>query len=187
MELFFDTETSDMYKFKKPYSDPTQPWIVQLGFILSERDKIYQEGNLLIRADGRKIAPGAEAVHCISAEASDIGGIQQEIVLELFAHLVKQADLLVCHNTQFDTNVMLSSVSNTWDSELIERLTNSKYQFCTMIRGTNICKLPGRYGKYKWPKLQELHKFFFGENFKDAHDALADVRATRRCYYKMTE
>ena len=56
---------------------------------------------------------------------------------------------------------------------------------CTMIRSTDYCQLPGRYGKYKWPKLEELHFKLFGESFEGAHDALADIRATMRCYYEM--
>ena len=187
MELFFDTETSDMYKFKKPYSDFTQPWIVQLGFILSERDSIFQEGNLLISAGERKISSGAEAVHCISVESTNKGGLKQDEVLKLFESLILRADILVCHNTAFDMKVVLSNAYKIYSDEALLRLTTSSYQYCTMLNGTHVCKLPGRYGKYKWPKLQELHKFLFGEEFKDAHDALADVRACRRCYYEMNK
>ena len=187
MELFFDTETSDMYKFNKPHDDPSQPWIVQLGFILSTRDAIYQEGNFLIRADGRKIEPGAEAIHCISSEISEEIGMDEKLVLELFANLILLSDTLIAHNIQFDAKVLLASVSDRYDEALLNRLKNRKGQFCTMLAGTNICKLPGRFGKYKWPKLQELHIHLFGEEFIDAHDALADVRATRRCYYEMTK
>ena len=187
MELFFDTETSDMYKFKSSYDDPRQPWIVQLGFILSERDAIYQEGNLIINADGRKIASGAEAIHCISADTACDVGLPEVLVFEVFAHLMNIADLLVCHNTGFDIKVLHSNTCGIYDKRLTEHLLNPKNSYCTMLNGTSICKLPTKYGKYKWPKLQELHKFLFGEEFKDAHDALADVRATRRCYYEMTK
>jgi len=187
MELFFDTETSDMYKFKKPFDDSSQPWIVQLGFILSTRDAIYQEGNLMIASDGRSIQPGAEAVHCISQEVSNRVGLNEFLVLEMFANLVGKADLLICHNVGFDSKVLLSASRLYYDSELHERLKNPGSYFCTMVNSTSICKLPGRYGRYKWPKLQELHQHLFGEEFQDAHDALADVRATRRCYYEMTK
>jgi hypothetical protein len=33
----------------------------------------------------------------------------------------------------------------------------------------------------------ELHKFLFEEEFDGAHDALNDIRATRRCYNAMKE
>ena len=187
MELFFDTETSDMYKFKKPHNDPSQPWIVQLGFILSERDAIYQEGNILIKTDDRKIEPGAEQVHHISKKISERAGIDEQLALELFAHLLLKADILVAHNISFDTRVIRASAYKFYDEVLMNILKGPDGHFCTMMRGTSLCNLPGRYGRPKWPKLQELHLHLFGEEFKDAHDALGDVRATRRCYYEMTK
>lgn len=35
---------------------------------------------------------------------------------------------------------------------------------CPMKLSTNICKIPGRYGNYKWPNVQEAYDFFKGEN-----------------------
>ncbi len=34
---------------------------------------------------------------------------------------------------------------------------------CPMKLSTNICKIPGQYGGYKWPTAQEAYDFFFGE------------------------
>jgi DNA polymerase III epsilon subunit-like protein len=50
---------------------------------------------------------------------------------------------------------------------------------------TSICKLPGKYGDYKWPKLQESHLHFFGKEFEGAHDAMADVRACAAVYWAL--
>jgi hypothetical protein len=61
----------------------------------------------------------------------------------------------------------------------------TKSTFCTMEKSTNLVKLPGKYGKYKWPKLVELYKFLFNEELTGAHDALVDILATRRCYYEL--
>jgi len=181
MELFFDTETSGLYKFKLPYSDPSQPWVVQLGMILSDRDFIYHEVNMIIRADDRIIEPGAEQVHCISKEISNRVGIPENLALTLFNTIRNNADICICHNFDFDAGLMRA---------MHHRVKIPGFEFtksyCTMKSSTDLCKLPGRYG-YKWPKLQELHKFLFGEEFVDAHDALADVRATRRCYYEMVK
>lgn len=35
---------------------------------------------------------------------------------------------------------------------------------CPMLKSTNICKLPGRYGSYKWPKVEEAYKHFFPDS-----------------------
>lgn len=41
------------------------------------------------------------------------------------------------------------------------------------------------YGRFKWPKLIELHRKLFGTGFDDAHDALADVKACGKCFFEM--
>jgi hypothetical protein len=53
-----------------------------------------------------------------------------------------------------------------------------------MEASTDFCKIQGYYG-YKWPKLSELHIKLFGEDFDGAHDALADIEATARCFWEM--
>lgn len=186
MELFFDTETSGMYKFKKPFDDPSQPWIVQIGFILSDRDIIYQEGNLLIHADKRSIEPDAESVHHISAKDSERSGLPEPLVMEVMMQLLRSADLIVCHNIGFDVKVLASNMSKYYH-KLPDKITNSKFHYCTMIKGTPLCKLPGKFGNYKWPKLQELYMHLFGLELLGAHDALTDARATMSCYYEMTK
>lgn len=37
----------------------------------------------------------------------------------------------------------------------------------------------------KWPKLQELYKTLFGHTFEDVHNAMADVVATKECFWEM--
>jgi DNA polymerase III epsilon subunit-like protein len=56
---------------------------------------------------------------------------------------------------------------------------------CTMLSSVDFCQLPGRYGSFKWPQLQELHKILFGKEFDSAHDALADVVACGDCLFEL--
>ena len=51
----------------------------------------------------------------------------------------------------------------------------------------DFCAIPSNspYGGYKWPKLEELYRKLFGYTFDGAHDALADVEATRKCYFEL--
>ncbi|MCK5906008.1 MAG: hypothetical protein KAG37_00375, partial [Flavobacteriales bacterium] len=35
---------------------------------------------------------------------------------------------------------------------------------CPMLLSTDVCKLPGNYGKYKWPKVEEAYDHFFPNN-----------------------
>ena len=54
-----------------------------------------------------------------------------------------------------------------------------------MKESMDFCQLPGQFGDYKWPKLQELHIKLFNKGFENAHDALVDVEATARCFFEM--
>ncbi len=54
-----------------------------------------------------------------------------------------------------------------------------------MLGSMNFCKIPGRFGNYKWPTLSELHIKLFGKDFENAHDALADITATADCFWEL--
>ena len=59
-----------------------------------------------------------------------------------------------------------------------------------MQRSTNFCAIPNPnsyYGGYKWPKLEELYRKLFGRMFDNAHDALADVVATKECFFALKQ
>ena len=53
-----------------------------------------------------------------------------------------------------------------------------------MKSSTNFCRIPGNYG-FKWPKLSDLHIKLFGKDFDEAHNALADIRATADCFWEL--
>ena len=57
-----------------------------------------------------------------------------------------------------------------------------------MLSSMNIVKAkPKRNGQWKWPKLEECVRHFFGETLVGAHDALTDVRATARVFYHLVD
>ena len=184
MELFFDTETSGKFNFKSSYKSQDQPWVVQLGMILSTQDDIFSEMSFLIQSDGRKITDGAFNVHKIFAGECDKYGITEGTSCYLFLELLMNANTIVCHNVSFD-RLMIANLlyRNRYKGEA-EFLMNYD-SYCTMQHGTDITRIPHR-GRYKWPTLQELYYFLFNNKLEGAHDALVDTRAMRKCYYSMT-
>jgi len=184
MELFFDCETSGFISKTKPYDDPTQAWIMQFACILSDKDRIYNEFSTLVVAGDRACNPKAQDIHGISVEDCNKGGLNEAQLYPFLANNFFIADILVAHNISFDLlfiDHLMQRNHKKW-GELYE-----KPSFCTMKETTNLCQLPGKFGKFKWPKLTELYKFLFDEELEGAHDALTDVRATRRCYYRLKE
>lgn len=193
--LFFDTETSDLINFKARDTDPSQPWVVQLAAILSTEERIISSMNMTIQSKGLPMSKGAQETHGISVEFADNYGHEPEDAFNIFVTLCNKADLLVAHNKSFDFRLIaimakrINSKPNNLNYEVLPVLDNIKEipSVCTMMSTTKLCQLPYPSGKAgnKWPKLTELHMFLFGEEFDGAHDALADVMATRRCYYEL--
>lgn len=96
---------------------------------------------------------------------------------------MKDAELTKCivgHNISFDQKVVGAELYRLGIPDTISMAKS----LCTMQTGTDYCKIPGYYG-YKWPKLQELHHKLFGCDFDEAHDAMADITATKKCFFEM--
>lgn len=181
--LFFDTETTGLpYDYKKAPELDLNNWprLVQLAFILcDESGKVIEENNYIIKPEGFIIPKEASNVHGITTEFATHYG---KPIIQALLHLAKSLNesfLIVAHNYAFDKNVIRGEYLRT------KLPYNVPPSFCTMETGTHVCKIPGKYG-FKWPKLQELHHFLFDKEFDKAHDALADVRATKDCFFEMT-
>lgn len=185
MELFFDTETSDKFNFKtQNYKSKGFPWIVQLAAVLAEDGIAYAELNVLIKPKGRTICDEAARVHQIDTETAERFGIEEEAVALVFNEMSKNADILVAHNFNFDSQMVAALFNNNLSLLLAEELLHKRKSYCTMKETTELCKIPGKYGN-KWPKLQELHNYLFKEDFVGAHDAMFDIRATMKCFYEL--
>jgi len=190
--LFIDTETTGLYKHSAPVDDPKQPYVVQLGLMLTQRNskKFYgfqplQSFGAIIRVPvGTTINPFALEVHGISVELCNEYGIPGHVATSVLDDLLHEADLLVAHNVQFDKAVINTFLTrHNIDTKFFDQLPT----YCTMKESTEFCGLTTKNGRPKWPKLTELHQVLFEEGFAGTHDALDDVNATARCYYELTK
>jgi len=64
---------------------------------------------------------------------------------------------------------------------------NYKELPCPMLLSTNVCKLRGKYGSYKWPKVQEAYDYFFAphdyiEQHRGADDAFHEAQIVHELY-----
>lgn len=163
-------------------SAPLEEWprLVQVGLIFADGDKVT-EWQEIVQPVGFTIPQRSIDVHGITTEQATAEGQPLEKVLKKFGGYLKCADLVVCHNYAYDAPIMDREFLHVFGRTFMGRWPS----FCTKEAGVNICKIPGNYGKYKWPSLQQLHAHFFGEGFIGAHDAMNDIRATRRCFLEM--
>jgi DNA polymerase III alpha subunit (gram-positive type) len=57
---------------------------------------------------------------------------------------------------------------------------------CPMILSTNICELPGQYGNYKWPKVEEAFSHFFPEvEYTEKHRGADDAKHEAMIVYEL--
>ena len=172
--IFFDTETTGLSK--------RTDRLVQIAWLLVDLSDSSEmnRGSYLIKPDGFDIPYRATEKHGIDTNMALRRGQLLSEVLDLFYADISAADLLIGHNIPFDINMISAEfIRLKLSTEVL-----TKPSVCTMRLSTNWCRLPkfnGGHG-FKWPTLQELHFKLFGENFDDAHDALADILATKKCF-----
>ena len=200
--LVFDTETTGKIdKYSDLSETERQPHIVQFSYVIYDTDK----NNVFIRDDIIKIpqniviSPECVQIHGITQEKSQACGVMLYHVLRDFYTNVKEADYIIGHNLEFDVKMLIVEFhrlkEESGNDEAYERIIDyfeKGKQFgtkccCTMKNTADLCKLenPNKKSKeYKYPKLSELHKYFFSYEPKNLHNSLFDVIITLRCFYK---
>ena len=184
--IFFDTETTGTPRnYNAPVTDTYNwPRLVQLGWIISdESGYVIKQRNYIVKPNGFVIPQDASNIHGITTEYARNYGRDLNFVLCVFFYDLNNADRIVGHNIDFDQHIVgaeLYRLGMSYDRIFSLPVT------CTMKSSIDYCKLPPiRYGEYKWPKLEELYIKLFGRSFSGAHDAGADILATKECYFEL--
>jgi DNA polymerase III epsilon subunit-like protein len=186
--LFFDTETTGLPKSWNAHVHDLDNWprMIQLAFShYDEAGNKLSEHCYIITPDGFEIPKEASDINRVTTERAKIEGVSLGYALDMFSLALSQSDALIAHNISFDKAIMGSEFIRRGTPYMYEKIIEIE-KICTMHSTTNFCQLSGPRG-YKWPKLQELHFKLFGENFAEAHDALVDVNAMVKCFFKLKE
>ena len=186
MYLIFDTETTGLPRnWAAPISDTDNwPRCVQIAWQLHDRmGNLIEHQDYIINPEGYDIPFDAEKIHGISTELAQKEGHPLSEVLEKFNEALRKSKFIVGHNLGFDINIMSCEF---YRMELVSPMGQMPIlDTCTEVTASLI-KLPGgRGGKFKLPTLTELHEFLFGQKFIEAHNAIADVEATTRCFLEL--
>lgn len=189
MALIFDTETTGLplkdinrrfYSFKdtNKYENAR---VVSIAFVIDGEERYF-----IVRPDGFVIHNSE--FHGITQAMAEEKGMPMSDVAAFLRERIDKIHTIVGHNLEFDYMVLMSELYRLGERELIESIKKLD-RFCTMRSSTNICKLDNKcaLSKYKFPRLQELHKHLFTTEFEGAHNALNDARATYRCYLELRD
>ncbi len=186
MYLIFDTETTGLPRnFKAPISDTDNwPRCVQIAWQLhDDMGQLIDHQDYLVKPDGFNIPYDSEKVHGISTELASQQGLDLAQVAEKFIQALQKTKFVIGHNIGFDINIMgceffRLGVPNPFDTcKILDTATENTASLVKIQGG------PG--GRYKLPKLTELHEYLFGHPFDEAHNATADVEATSRCFLEL--
>ena len=185
MYLIFDTETTGLpQNWKAPLTDFNNwPRCVQLAWQVHDVEgKLVEVKNYIIKPEGYDIPYNAEKIHGISTERANKQGMPLVEVLADFVKDVEKCKFVIGHNVSFDNSIVGCELLRKEMPNLLSDFPSID----TKDDATNFCAIPGgRGGKFKWPKLTELHVKLFGEAFAEAHNASADVEATARCFLEL--
>lgn len=193
--LVFDTETTGLpLDYTAPLTDSSKwPYIIQLGFIVfdTETKEILEYSDSIIKLDPSvEITPASMAIHKITPLRSQEEGIDIRDALLYFTDAVKDVDVVVAHNMNFDKRIVLVEIHRNNLRNCFWQTGFPVIEFCTMKSSVELCKIRAinkltgdLYNK--WPTLSELHLYLFGEKPKGTHNAIADVMICLRCYVKM--
>jgi len=174
--LVFDTETTDKPPSITLLPETVEFWpsIVQWSFVLFDTDTYkYTEYDYVIHCN---VPIENDHIHGITTSMNKQMGYSFSFIFPIFEECMKQADLVIGHNIDFDLNMIKAEYFRNGLT-----FTCTKPTYCTMKNTTRLCALP----KYKWPTLKELHFHLFQETPSNLHNSMIDVWACLRSYLKI--
>lgn len=183
--LIFDTETTGLpLRDNAPIEDlDNWPRLVQLAWQVHDvTGKFVEARNFIIKPDNFTIPYNAEKIHGISTQKANEEGVDLHVVLDAFTRDLERTRIVAGHNIEFDLKILAAEFLRARRDNPLQDIPF----LCTKIESTDYCAIPGgRGGRFKWPKLFELHHKLFEESFEEAHNASADVEATARCFFEL--
>lgn len=181
--LFIDVETEGKAKnFKSErLADPSNwPRIVSFAWLLCTDNGLIDAGHEIVRRDWA-CSPKAIVIHGITDEMAKEAEYDIVQILEIFRDVYNQADVVVAHNLKFDRACLCSEMTRNEFKGSFKEVQ----KICTMHASVEFCKIPGMFGTFKWPKLEELYRILFGKDFEGAHTASGDVAALELCFFEL--
>ena len=169
--FFFDTETTGL----RPETDRIiQFWAI--FWTLDEKTGRFHEERIInqhIKID-EEIPQQASNVHHIYKKDLEPFGYIEDYIKEFVAYMTK-ADYLIGHNVEYDRRMFMGEIMRCGS---VGFNSDDHKRFDTMTSTAELVNGPGG----RRPRLSQLYRFLFGRDFDNAHDAMADIVATKDCF-----
>lgn len=178
--MVLDTETTGFPNGRDPkdWEKFNGARLIELGYIVYDATgKKIKEYDSLVKPDNWTITN--TFVHGITQSDAIATGKPIEQVLAELSKDLDQVSAFVCHNINFDMDIIGAESYRAKQIDLANKI-EAKRKICTMELGKKFMKANKR------PKLVELYKFLFKQEFKQDHRALSDCVACADCFFNMT-
>lgn len=182
--LFFDVETSGLPPKGAEWETNFNlfPNIVSIAWLHGDIEKHF-----IVKPEGWVIPEEATAIHGITTEYALQHGVPIADVMIEFCDDAIKAPLICAHNIYFDSSMIKANIlkflgKQFYEEFRVEQGLHKGKRIDTMMKTIKfVGALYPNGGKGKFPKLEELFdKIFPGVKF-DAHNALQDCVALRKC------
>lgn len=130
----------------------------------------------IIKPEGWEIPQATVDIHGITFEHAMDVGVSEKSAVEEFLALADDY-MRVGHNENFDARILRIALKRYFSDELADEW-KAKHSDCTARLTRAECALP----KSKVPTLIEAYRHFYGEDYANPHNALADARACKSVY-----
>lgn len=184
--VFFDTETTGLPRDYNAPSSKLDNWprLVQLAWIVSDYDgNVISSENHIIIPNGFEIPSISAAIHGITTEIAKSKGEKLVDVIDKFLGVLQNATAIAGHNISFDQHIVEAEILRCGRSNILKSIPS----YCTMKLSANYCNILNSNREVKWPTLQELFFKLYREKIEEAHNAMADIKATYRCFFTLVK
>ena len=194
-KFVFDTETTglpdrisqNIYFDYKDIEKYNKSRLVSIAWVLFDIDEPYKPhvNEYIIKPNGFIIYNSHfHGIDQIKAEKEGwtIGQLSK-ILKEIFkSHPI---NTIIGHNLLFDLHILASELYRAGEKDLVSDIMTFD-RYCTMEETRDKLKLTPQFGgRWKPPRLDELHRHLFGQPVQNPHQSSADSWATYLCYVEL--
>lgn len=149
--------------------------IVQFAYELYRTDgTLVEQKCMMIQPDGFTISDEVIAIHGISNERAAKEGLPIQSMFDALSDILSRTSVLVAHNMEYDSNVILSEMYRYHQESLIAQW-NMTEKDCTMLMGKRLVK--------RWAKLSALAEVCSIPVPSGLHQADVDTHLCAQVYF----
>lgn len=183
--VYFDTETTGLPS--EGQGIEAQPHLLSASVVVDHYNgktrefTPVEEYEVYNKDAGAYLTEEGMKINGITLEELNEKGLTQSEVHQRLLESFKDADVIICHNTKFDMQILWYEALRSRNQELVSFILNVR-NFCTSINSRSYT-FNNKGGKHM--KLIEVFETLNGYQFDGAHNALADTLALRNIVQKM--